>query len=84
MVAMTTNKTFTKTVMVFITTMIMMFMLTAMIMMLMLTAIITMLMLTTMVMMFMLTAIIIPIHFYTSYQTRVILFYVLIGNMLVY
>ncbi|HFK1784794.1 MULTISPECIES: hypothetical protein [Bacillus cereus group] len=76
MFAMTANKTFTKMVMVF--------MFTAMIMILMLTAMITMFMLTTTVMMFMLTAIIIPIHFYTSYQTRVILFYVLIANMLVY
>lgn len=94
MVTMTTNKTFTKMFMVFmfttmimmfmLRTLVMMFMLTTMITMLMLTAMITMLMLTTMVMMFMLTAIIIPIHFYTSYQTRVILFYVLIGNMLVY
>ncbi|WP_082187204.1 hypothetical protein [Bacillus cereus] len=67
MVAMTTNNTFTKMIMVFMfTTMVMMFMLT------------------TMIMMLMLTAIIIPIHFYTSYRTRVILFYVLIGNMLVY
>ncbi|PFU83022.1 hypothetical protein COK91_08505 [Bacillus cereus] len=79
MFTMTANKTFTKMVMVF--------MFTAMIMMLMLmllTAMITMFMLTTMVMMFMLTTIIIPIHSYTSYQTRLILFYFLIGSMLVY
>ncbi|EOO44093.1 hypothetical protein, partial [Bacillus cereus] len=63
---------------------VMMFMLTTAVMMFMLTTMRMMFMLTTTVMMFMLTAIIIPIHFYTSYQTRVILFYVLIGNMLVY
>ncbi|WP_242316290.1 hypothetical protein, partial [Bacillus cereus group sp. BfR-BA-01355] len=56
---------------------------TKMFMVFMLTAVIMMLMFTAMVMMFMLTAIIISIHFYPPYQTRVIIFYILIGNMLV-